>query len=178
MPTYTEALAEAYASSPIDEIAYDTLELIHPAFVDAEGNPASIRVVQGFEKITATLEPNAPMNPGETVDFTALAFKFSKPGFEDDSVPSLKFSISNVSREITKYLELAIEQTTAITMIYRQYLSSDLSGPQNDPVVIMELTSAEAGLMAITGTATLATVHNWPFPNYQYTPQRFPGLVR
>lgn len=179
MATMEQALAEAYASNPIDEIVYDTLELHHPAFIDDFGNPTAVRVVQAYENLRAYLEDDAPLNPGEEVEFVGLAFSFSKPGFDDDGgVPSLKFTISNVSREITKYLEQAIVQTDSIVIMWRQYLSSDLSGPQMLPVVRMELTSVEASVMSITGTATLATVHNFPFPSKQYTPDDFPGLVR
>ena len=37
----SQAIKEAYASVPSDEIIHDTLELYHPAFVDESENPVS-----------------------------------------------------------------------------------------------------------------------------------------
>lgn len=174
----SEALAEAYASSPVDELVYDTIELHHPTFVDEYGVRTAVRVVQGFNDIVAKLESTAPLNADEYITFLAIPFTLTREGFSENDVPALAFAISNANRLVTKYLEQAIEQTDPIVMIYRPYLESDLSVPQINPVITMELTSAEAGLTQITATANLSDVHNWPFPYVRYTPELFPGLVR
>ena len=41
--------------------------------------------------------------------------------------------IDNVARDILAQVELAVGSAELITVIYRQFLSSDLTGPQNDP---------------------------------------------
>lgn len=174
----SQALAEAYAANPVDELVLDTLEFHHPAFLDDFGNPTAVRVVCANEEWQLGLEDSAPLNAGEMVTFYPVPFEFTAPSFEEGSVPTLPFSIANVSQEITKHLELAIVQTTPIKVYFRNYLSSDTSAPQIDPVIVMTLTSAEVGSLRVTGTATLSDVHNWPFPAQKYTPQRFPGLVR
>ena len=174
----SEALAEAYASAPADELVLETIELHHPGFIDEFGSLVSIRLVQSFEDHTLGLENTAPLNPSEMVLFKALAFEFTPTGFGEGEVPSIQLSVSNVSRIITKYLEQASQYTDPITLIYRPYLESDPSEPQIDPVVIMTITSVESGVMAVTGTASLSDVHNWPFPNKKYTPEAYPGLVR
>lgn len=176
--SYEQAIIEAYASMPDDELCIDTLEFHHSAFVDDFGQPTAARVSQGFDDWDCCLEDNAPLNPGEYVTFRGVPFKFTQPSFEEDAVPSCTFSISNVSRIITKYLEQAIGKTEPITMYYRPYLQSDRSKPQMDPVYVMTLTSVKATALQITGTASLSDVHNWPFPYRKYTPTRFPGLVR
>lgn len=173
-----EALAEAYASAPIDDIPLDTIEMHHPAFKDEFGNPTAIRVVRANEPWMLTLEASAPLNPGEEVEFLPVPFDFTPPGFSENQVPSLTFSISNVSRLVTQYLEQAIAQTSPITLYYRNYLASDTSAPQINPVIVMTLKAAESGTMQVTGTASLSDVHNWPFPAEKYTPDRFPGLLR
>ncbi len=174
----TEALAEAYASNPVDDLPLDTLEFHHPAFVDELGNPVAPRVVCDTVPWTLGLEDDAPLNPGEMVLFEPVPFEFTKPSFEEGSVPTLPFSVANVSRLLTYYLELASEQTDPIYVYYRTYLASNPSHPEMDPVVVMTLTAAKAGALRVTGTASLSDVHNWPFPGQKYTPARFPGLVR
>lgn len=178
----SEAVKEAYASNPIDDIVYDTIEIHHPTFIDEFGERMAVRVVRseaGYQDpIEFRLEDDAPVNPGEFVTFQPIPLSMTAPGFQEDSVPTLQLAISNVSREITKYLEMAIQQTDPITIIYRVYLDSDRSESQINPPITMSLSAATAGVMQVTGTATLSDVHNWPFPFPQYTPERFPGLVR
>lgn len=176
--SYSEAIAEAYASSPDDEIQLDTLELIHPAFLDDFGNKISVRVVEGFDDYMLRLESNAPLQPNQMVLFRACPFRFKPPEVAENEAPSLQLSLTNVSREITKYLEMAAQQTSPITVIYRPYLASDPEGPQMLPVLTMTLTKVKSDVFQTTGAATLSDVHNWPFPNYKYLPELFPGLVR
>lgn len=174
----TEALKECYASQPVDEYGLDTIELIHPAFLDENGNQTSILAVRAFEPWMCTLEVDAPLRPGQTLEFLPIPFDITDPGFAKDEVPKLVFSISNVSSLVATYLEQAIARTESITLIYRQYLNTDTSIPQTDPPVIMQLTSASASVTTVSGTATLSDVHNWPFPWKRYTTERFPALSR
>lgn len=174
----SEALKECYASQPVDEYPLDTIELLHPSFVDDLGNPTSILAVRAFESWMLTLEVDAPLRPGQTLEFLPIPFDITSPGFAEGEVPKLVFSISNVSRLVSQYLERAISMTDPITVIYRQYLNTDTTVPQTDPPIIMELSSASSSVTTVSGTATLSDVHNWPFPWQRYTTKRFPGLVR
>lgn len=176
--TMSAAIEEAYASNPVDERILDTLEFHHPTFVDEFGRRTAVRVVRDSVEWSLRLENTAPLNKDEYVTFLPVPFDFTQPGYAENQVPTLSFSISNVSRIITKYLEQAIAQTSPIQMYYRPYLQSDPTGPQINPVIIMTLSAATVGTMQVTGTASLSDVHNWPFPAQKYTPERFPGLVR
>lgn len=169
---YTQAIAEAYASAPVDELALNTIELQHPNFFDENGAPTALRLVQGFEDYTLGIEG------GAMVLFSGVPFTFSLPGFDEGSVPQLQLSIDNVSHLITTYLEQAIESLEPITVVYRPYLASDPSGPQLDPPITMRLTKVTVDIFTATGTATLDDVNNWPFPNRRYTANDFPGLFR
>lgn len=173
-----QALAEAYASASVSDLVMETIELHHPKFVDELGVRTAVRIVKAFEPFTAKLENTAPLNPNQYVEFKPIPFDMTPAGFKEGDVPTMNLSISNVSREITRYLELAIADKTPIIVMYRPYLESDPSEPQLLPVVVMSITSAEASLMHVTATATLSDVHNWPFPAVKYTPDTFPGLVR
>lgn len=174
----SDALKECYASQPVDEFSLDTIELLHPSFVNDDGTATSILAVRAFESWFCTLEVDAPLRPGQTLEFLPIPFDITETGFADGEVPKLVFSISNVSRLVSASLERAIAMTDPITLIYRQYLNTDTTVPQTDPPVIMELTSATSSTTTVSGTATLSDVHNWPFPWQRYTTERFPGLVR
>lgn len=177
--TYSQAIAEAYATADMDEVILDTVELIHPGFVDDNGNPTAVRIVRAIEKsIQLRLEQNAPLNGGQIVSFVGVPFNFTMPAFKVGQVPSFQLAIDNVSREVTKYLEMAIAQITPITVIYRPYLASDPSGPQLDPPYQFTLTNAKADVFQITGTCTMNDVYNWPFPKRKYLPAEWKGLVR
>lgn len=178
---YQQALKEAYAANPADDVVLDTIEIRHPAFVDDNGNATAIRIVRGYDDIVATLESDAPLNAGQAVTFIGAAFNFVLPGFEEGQIPQLQITLDNVSREVTEHLEQAIGQLAPIEVTYRPYLHSDLSGPQMDPPIHMLLTSVTVDVFQVTGTATLNDVHNWGFPatvGGYYTTSRFPGLLR
>jgi hypothetical protein len=176
---YSAALKEAMASAPVDEVILQTLEIQHPAFIDDDGNPTSIRVVRDNQDLQARLEGTASLNAGEVVTFTGMAFSVTLPGFETGQLPQLQTTVDNASREVTKHLEQAIQQSGSIKVIWRMYLASDpLEGPENNPPYVMILTSAKVTLLQVTGTATLDDLQNLSFPNRLYTTTDFPGLLR
>jgi hypothetical protein len=176
--TYKAAIAEAYATANLDEVILDTLELRHPNFVDSNGNNIAARVVRAYQNYNLTLENSAPQNAGQTVLFQACQFKFTLPEYGDGQVPQLQIVIDNVSRQITTYLEEASTSLTPIGVTYRPYLSTDTTGPQMDPPFSFTLSKVQVDVFQVTGTATTNDVNNWPFPYENYTPKRFPGLVR
>lgn len=178
MADFSEALKEAYASSPVGEIILETLEFLHPAFINDDGNPDSIRIVHDGQDLFATLEPTAPLHPGASVQFQAFAFDVTLPGFEEGQTPTMTITVDNVGRELTRELEAATASIQPITVIHRIYLISDLSGPQMDPPIQMTVQKATVDLNHIAFTCTLDDVTNVPFPRRQYTPDDFPGLVR
>ena len=178
MAELSEALKEAYASNPVGQVIVETLEFRHPSFVDDNGNPAAFRIVNQFEDVFATLEATAPLQAGQTVQFVAFAFDVQLPGFEEGQAPTLKITVDNVGRELMEQLELATASQAAIEVTYRPYLLTDLTGPQMDPPITMQVLSAEADLMSIAFDCSLDDVSNIAFPNRIYTPGAFPGLVR
>lgn len=174
----SEAIAEAYASAPSDTVILHTLEIRHSNFIDSEGNPAAIRVVRDHKDLTATLETNAPINGGEEVTFSSFSFDISLPPVDDKSSPEAVVTIDNVSREIIDNIERAVTSQEVIKVTYRPYLSTDLSSPQYDPPLHLTLTDVVADVFRVTGKARFNDLANQSFPNEEYTPTRFPGLVR
>lgn len=176
--SYSDAIAEAYASADMNEVPVDTLELIHPLFVDDNGNPTSVRLASAYRNYDFTLEQNAPVNGGETVTFIGCPFEFTLPEIADGATPELKISVDNVDRRMAMYAEMAAPSLTPITVIYRPYLESDPSSPQMDPPARFTASKVIVDVFKITMTATTNDVNNWGFPNRIYKPDEFPGLVR
>ena len=163
--TLSQALKEAYAAAPSDVIIYHTLELNHPAF------DQPIYVVNDYDDLLAYLETAAP------VTFLRFAFRLTKPEVSPVGVPQVTVEIDNVSRDILANVQLAMTSTDLITMTYRQYISTDLTGPQNDPPMTMVLSGISATVFKVSATASFGDLHNKRFPNQEYTAERFPGLV-
>jgi hypothetical protein len=170
-PNLEAAIKEAYASAPTDEVILHTLELYHPAFA------APIRVVRDHVDFTATLEATAPRNAGQSVTFVAFAFDIVPPEVTDGALPQCTIEIDNVSRDVLANIELAMGSTELVTAIYRAYLDTDTTGPQNDPPMTLTLTSISASLFRIKATAGFPDLANRRFPRMEYTATRFPGLI-
>lgn len=169
--TLSQAIKEAYASAPANVVIYHTLELRHPAFT------TPIRVVRDFANLTAALEATAPANPGETVDFVAFAFEFTKPEVSSTGVPQITITLDNVDRSIVANIEAAMGTTDLVQVTYREYLSTDLSAPQNNPPLSMTIMSVTADVFKVSAVAGFPDLMNRRFPTAEYSPEVFPGLA-
>lgn len=170
--TLSLALQEAYASAPVDVFIHYTLELIHPAFT------TPIRVVRARDALEAYLEAAAPVNPGALVTFVGYAFDFTKPELSFGGVPQVQITIDNVDRSIVGALEQAVSAgPTPITCVYREYLSTDLSGPQNNPPLTLTISAVKADVFTVTATASFPDLNNRRFPTQEYDTEIYPGLA-
>lgn len=169
--TLSQAIREAYAAAPSNLVIYHTLELNHPAFT------APIRVVRDWADLTATLEASAPVDAGSEVTFVGFAFDFTRPEISTTGVPRMAIEIDNVDRAIVANLEAALTTTDMVTAIYREYLSSDLTGPQNDPPIHMTIISVTADVFRVKAVAGFPDLINRRFPSIAYDSETFPGLV-
>lgn len=163
--TLSQAIKEAYASAPSDVIVYHTLEINHPAFTQP------IYVVRDNADLTATLETE------EEVTFIRYAFDLVKPEVSATGVPQCTITIDNVSREILANIQLALQSIDTITVVYREYISTDLSGPQNNPPLTMTVLSISADVFRISAVVGFPDLVNKRFPSQEYTAELFPGLV-
>lgn len=180
MPTanITEALKEAYASNPDGVVIIHTLEFVHPNFRDENNQPTAIRVAITHDVFNAQLESSAPLNPSEYVDFLPMNFDLSLPNVEHVATPEIDISIDNVSRDIEDNLAIAAASPFITEVIYRPYLSTDLTGPQMNPPLRLQLISAEADDFRVTARAGYGNTANKNCPSDIYNTERFPGLAR
>lgn len=170
-PALSAAIQEAYASAPVDQVIYHTLELWHPAF------SAPIRVVRDFNAIDARIEAGAARDAGAVVTFVAFAFDIVPPDQTTSGVPQCVIEIDNVSREILAQIDLAVVSAEQIKAIYRAYLSDALlDGPENDPPMELTLISVSATPFRIRATAGFPDLVNLKFPKLDYELETFPGL--
>lgn len=169
--TLSQAIKEAYASAPSTSIIYHTLEIWHPAFT------APIRVVRDVADMTATLEASAPRNAGQAVTFVGFAFDIVPPEVDTSGVPQCVIEIDNVSRDIIASIEASMGSATPVSVIYRAFLSDDLSGPENDPPLTMEILAITANVFRVRATCGFGNLSNKRFPTLDYTAAVFPGLI-
>lgn len=183
---WSEALEEAYASNPSDEVILHTLEFRHPSFVDDEGEPTAVRVVMDpgelleagdpdIYGLELTLEADAPMNAGETVKFVSCMFDFSLPGQPDGALPEVEVSLDNVTREISAYLDAAVGERATLELTYREYLASDRTQPQF-LINGLSLSRVRSNVFRVVGTASFVDLLNKSFPAKLYRPNEFRGL--
>lgn len=177
--SYSEAIAEAYASAPEDIVIIDTLEFRHPTFKDPQtGAVIAIRVVNDHNPLTATLEATAPANASQAVVFQPVRFGFRRPNESDSgSTPEIEITVSNVSRVLIPYLDGAKESREPIHVTYRPYLSNDKTGPHMNPPLTLTLRSVSADMNNVTARAGYGDLINRRFPKVDYTQAKFPGLV-
>lgn len=168
--TLSQAIREAYASATAVPI-YHTLEIWHPAF------SAPIYVVRDLSDLTATIEAGAARNAGAAVTFVAFAFNIVPPEVDKAGIPQCVIEFDNVSRDILANIELAMQSTQSISVIYRAYLADDLSGPENDPPYELTILSIVADVFKVQATAGFPSLANLRFPRLDYSADVFPGLL-
>lgn len=175
--TYTDDAREYMFSPAGADVIFDTIELRHPAFLDENGNPIALRFVNNFADIQAKLEADAPMNGGETVTFTATRFDHVKPDSPETGLPQAQIAVSNVMRELSPWMTLAVSSVAPVELSLRQFLADDLTEPC---FVMHNLTfdNAQSTIRRVTATAGFQDLLNLPCPREIYTLENSPGLRR
>lgn len=179
MVDFTDAIREAYASSDVDDVILHTLEFNHSTFAEP------VRVVNDFGSLLEAATEYGGLDiyghqlsieDGSTVNFVGLSFDLELPEQTERSLPELQIKLENAQRELSQYLDSAVEEAEPITVIYREYLLSA-------PTVIqfslsnMTINSVASTVRSVTMTAVFKDLHNRAFPNQVYRPSEFPGLV-
>lgn len=126
--TREQARAEALVSAPAGVIVFETVEIWHPTFI-VNGGAAPLRIVNAPENLTARLESTAPRNPSELVAFLASAFRIMTPAITESSIGNGTIEASNISHQLSSMLESIDTVFEPVQLIFREYLSNDLSAP-------------------------------------------------
>lgn len=163
-PTLSDAIKEAYASCPTARVVYDTLEIRQTGVQDP------IYLVKGRTALTAVDENEVERT------FLPSGFQFTLPPENEEGFRSLNVAIDNVGREVSDFIELAKSEKIPVEMIYRPYVSDDLTVPAMMPPLILYLKDIQVTSYQVTGRATFYDIINRKFPSEIYTRLRFPGL--
>lgn len=175
--SYSEALAEAYASAPEAGVLLDTLEFRHASFVTA-GLPYAVRVVNDHEELLATLEDDAPLNAGEEVVFSPTRFTITRPSENSGGgTAQLEIAVDNAARVLVPYLDAVKESRDPIMVSWRPYLASDLTAPHILPTLTLSITSVSLNMSQVIAHAGFTNMMNRRFPALEYLSTTHPGLV-
>ena len=164
---YTDAVKEAYATVATNVVVYDTLQVSHP---DIGTDLFFVNLLKG---ITATLEAAAG---GGAQVFEPVPFAFVLPAKDGQGVPELSISIGNIGKEASDYVESVKDTHKPVTLTYRPYLSNDLTAPQLDPPLVLQVKDVQISLFTVDFRASFFDFKNTRFPNQHYARSRFPTL--
>lgn len=164
MSEYTDAIKEAFASAPSDDVVLDTLEISHPDLAQ------TLYLVKNREDLTLSLEDSSSHL------FEGVGFRLALPPAGDNGLQDLSLTIDNVDRRITDLVRAIKASKVPAEVKYRPYLSSDLFHPQVDVPLVLYLRNVSLTAFEAQGRASFADVLNRRFPRENYTRERFPSL--
>ena len=160
----SDAIKEAYTVAPSNKVIYDTLEIRQTGVQDP------IYIVRAAREIIAVDEN------GQEHTFLPVGFQFTLPPSSEEGFRSLNVSIDNIGRAVSDFIEVARSEQVAVEVIYRPYLSDDLTTPQMIPPLVLFLKDIQITASTVTGRATFMDLVNRKFPSELYTRRRFPAL--
>jgi len=181
---WTEAIEEARASASVDQFELVTFELLHPAFVDENNDPDSIRGVLDQQDWDLELEAAAPLNGGQTVTFKAMGFRIIRPAQEEAGLGQVRLSFDHVSREVQPWLDEAVSVRADGELIIRTWLATRNMGTgaytaTGGPAEILKGLTVRDVVMrgnSIELTAHFKDVTNIGFPRRKFGLDDWPGL--
>jgi hypothetical protein len=173
--SYSEAIAESMASATVGDPLLLALELRRD-WTEA-GEPVAARVVNDFRPLTATLEADAPLNPGEAVEFTPVPFRHARQEQTDSGAPAaIGVEVDNVSQTLTELLMRDKTSREPLRLIEREYLPSDTSAPHVMPPTKLVLAKVEASSTTVSAQASFGDLTTRRFPVDLFTRERFSAL--
>lgn len=164
MPTFEDAVKEAFASCPKSVVHIHTLQLAHSLFSQ------TYWFVRQRQDMTLTLEDDTEQL------FKASGFNFTLPEISEDGLQDLNVSIDNVDRQLTDELESIEGSNEDVRLTYRMWLSNDLTKPYQDPPLTLSITDVRVTTFSITGRASFRNFLNKQFLTEFYTRETFPTL--
>lgn len=148
-------LETLYASGGQAEII-PTLELSCPAWA------SPVYLCHGFTDTTATTEA------GATVKFTASGFSAALPKRDNSGNQTLTFAIDNVTGQAQQLIDQALDARARISLVFRVFLSTDLSAPAERPYRMTVLNGFMQGA-SVQLNAGYFDLINLAWPRRKYT---------
>lgn len=165
--TISEALKRIYASAPTNRRYLETLAFSHPWWTP------SYFFVSDPEQWTFDLET------GVTQVFEPVPFELTLPNRDGSGRADMQIAINNTGREMVAALERAMgDVRNPIEVTYRVYLDVPYRRPENDPPLLLHITSVTVSGTLTVAQATRADILNTAFPRLLFNADDFPGLLR
>lgn len=123
---------------------------------------APLYLCSGFDDIVATTEG------GVTARFSATAFDAALPKRDNSGNQSLSFAIDNVTGEAQRLIDQALDARAKIGMVFRVFLSTDLSVPAEAPYRMTVLSGFMEGA-SVQLQAGYFDLINLAWPRRKYT---------
>lgn len=171
--TLKEAWQEAAASAPVNRLMLYTYEVWHESMAEP------IRFVNDNVDLQATLEADAPRDPGLEVIFMACPVDLKRPEESDTAAsPSIELARPDVGGILKAALDAARGSLEPWTIIERAYVSDDLTEPAVLPPQTFEISGAEIAGGAARLTAQFDDEVNTAVPRTTFKREEYPGLKR
>jgi hypothetical protein len=161
----TNAMEEAYAANTHENVILETIELDHVTF----DTPA--RFVSGVD---AAIDLPLTLG-GDPVTFTPVSFSAVLPGDGEGGPTPMRLRVSDVTGQLTPYLELAVGSTTPIEITYRAYTTGDLTQP-GDVISRLYLSEVEQNADGVEGSISFQEIELQAFPLATYDEEFYPML--
>lgn len=164
-----QGMQEAYASAPSNVVILHTVEANHASF------DTPIRVVTGDDGLGAAEVVPLTLETGDTVDFKAMAFDVTPPGFDDKGPTPGRIRLDLVSGELIEPLEAAATTSGVIEVIYRAWRSDQRDEP-GDVVKGLKMRRVVLNETAAEGDVGFDEVGKQAFPRQTYSIDLYPTL--
>lgn len=129
-------ILEEVNASGGDDVIIRTLEITSEAWDDP------ILLATGFVDQVCTTED------GRTLTFTGVNMSITLPKKNNKGNQTLAFSVDNTTGAVSRFVDAAVEANARATVIYRTYLSSNKSAPQEKPYRLVVLSGDLQGIVA------------------------------
>lgn len=171
--TFSDAYTEAIGSAPLQRAMLYAYELWHPSF------DAPVRFVNDTAPLMATLEPGAPRNAGEVVEFLACTLVMERPTESDSAAaPQLKLQKPGVSSLLKDALDKARGSLVPWELIERVYASDNTTELAQSPPLTLSPSSVKLDALAGSFVASIADQANIAIPATTFKRTEYPGLER
>lgn len=155
-------LRRLYASGGT-EVLIPTLELTCDAWDGAE------RICHGFSDVTAVDEN------GVSKTYRAGGIEIALPKIDTTGSQMLTFAIDNVSGRAQQLVDLSTDLQQKISITFRQYISTDLSAPADNPLhFVVRDVVMEGSIVQLS--AEFFDMINTAWPRNYYTADFAPGI--
>lgn len=129
-------ILEEVNASGGDDVIIRTLEITSEAWAEP------ILLATGFSEQICTTED------GRILAFQGVNMSITLPKKNNKGNQTLAFAVDNTTGEVSRYVDSAVEANARATVIYRTYLSSNKSAPQEKPYRLVVLSGDLQGIIA------------------------------